>query len=121
MQKRYMVVKGRKGQLVGSPFSANRFIGQAPKNWPDGEMPKRKADRYQPVIQVIPWHADVLKPVRKGCLTELATVMAESPDAALKAVQKKCPEAFEEEAVVEEEAEAVVEEVAAPDNFVMED
>jgi len=87
--RKFMVIEGRPGLLVGSPFGANRFIGQSRKQWKDGEMPAKPHERYRPVVQAVPWHRDLLKPVRKGVLIEHGTVMATGPDAALKMVERK--------------------------------
>jgi len=83
---KFMVIKGRRGLLVGSPFAANRFIGQAPKALEYGQRPKRIFDRFDPVVQAVPYHSDLMKPVATGQLELLGIIEADGPDDALKKV-----------------------------------
>ncbi|MFQ5425418.1 MAG: hypothetical protein ACE5F9_15745 [Phycisphaerae bacterium] len=90
---KFMVVKGRKGLLVGSPFAANRFLGQAPIPFDYGDKPKRMIDRFEPTVQAVPYHRDIMKPVATGQIELLGVIEADGPDAAMKKVAVQTPPA----------------------------
>lgn len=81
--RKFMVVQGRPGLLVGSPFSANRFIGQSKKVFEDGQMPNKLHERFYPIRQAVPFHRDIFKAAQKNMLWLIGVVTAKGPDEAM--------------------------------------
>jgi hypothetical protein len=67
--RKYYLVRGKKGILVGDPWRPHGFIGQKKVKLADGEkMAERAGDRYEPCLAVVPKHREIAKPLKKGRL-----------------------------------------------------
>jgi hypothetical protein len=88
--RKFFIVKGKKGRLVGDPARPHGFIGQRPiarVPGKDGKVPplaKKPGDRFEPCLAVIPKHRETRKPLLRGSLDVLQAFEAENFAAAVK-------------------------------------
>ena len=75
--RKYYIVKGKPGVLVGDPTAPGRFIGQRKLSFTDG-YPKRLADRYEPQFAAAPKEPTILKAFANGSLEKVKEVVAGS-------------------------------------------
>jgi len=66
--RKFYLVRGVKGILVGDPWRPQGFIGQTQLRFAKGELPKCARDRFEPCLAAVPHHPEVMKPLAKGHL-----------------------------------------------------
>lgn len=91
--RKYYLVRGKKGVLVGDPWKQHGFIGQAPVHFEKGQLPKLAADRWKPCLAVIPKHPEVFKPLQRKQLEIVKEFQANNIKEAMKQLQVEQPPA----------------------------
>lgn len=88
--RKFFIVKGKPGRLVGDPARPHGFIGQRPiarvpdKNGKVPPLAQKPGDRFEPCLAVLPKHRETRKPLLRGSLEVIRAFEAEDFKAALK-------------------------------------
>lgn len=75
--RKYLLVKGKKGRLVGNPFKPKGFVGQRQLYFEKGKVPKKRGDHFEPCLEVVPKHRHLNKALLRGSLEVVEEFFAE--------------------------------------------